>query len=614
MNRFAKIVWLLVFLSVPMWLQDQYFLQILIVSGIFIIAAMSLNLLLGYTGQLSLGHIAFFGVGAYASSLTSVGFDVELFGLWHVVHKPWPAIVGLFIGTAVAGLCGYLIGKLSFKVRGAYFIIVTLSFAEVTRLVALNWVELTQGPMAINNIPPITVGLPSLGYVALWSKAHYYYLVLFVAIVAYVVIARIVGSGIGRAMIALKENESLALSVGIDVTHYLVLGAVVSAALAGAAGSLYAHYIKIIDPDVFHFTYTVTMMIMVITGGKGTLTGPIVGGLIFGFLPVAVRSFAGPEVQWIIYGVLMIVIVFLLPQGIVPAISQWAEKLWCRPRDDSRPALVGLTPVKKVDRRVGEAGNSKPTLSLEHVSVNFGGLRAVIDLSFGVRDGEVVGLIGPNGAGKTTVFNAITGFVRSPEGRIAYKGVDLNGLKTHQIAALGLVRTFQRTSVFTNNTVFQNALIGLHRQGRPRLSDTLLALPREKTSQQQLVAEAWELLRIVGLEQRASHPAESLPYGEQRLVGVALALAAKPSMLLLDEPVSGMNQSETTQFMKLIERIRVQGITILLVEHDMRMVMSVSDRIIVLNHGQVIAEGPPASVQRNAEVVRAYLGGEAARA
>ena len=349
MSRYAPIFWLIIFLTVPLWLKDQYFLHVLIITGIFIIAAMSLNLLLGFTGQLSLGHIAFFGIGAYASSLTSVGFDVELFSVVRVVHKPWPAVAGLIIGTALAGFCGFLIGKLSFKVRGAYFIIVTLSFAEVTRLVALNWVELTQGPMAINNIPPFTLGLPGLGYVALWNKAYYYYLVLFIAILAYILIARLVGSRIGRAMVALKENESLAVSIGIDVTRYLILGAVVSAALAGAAGSLYAHYVKIIDPDVFHFMYTVTMVIMVITGGKGTLAGPIVGGLIFGFLPVAVRSFASPEVQWMIYGVFMIIIVFVLPQGIVPAVAQWTERLRSRPPNDTGPALASLATFRKED-------------------------------------------------------------------------------------------------------------------------------------------------------------------------------------------------------------------------------------------------------------------------
>jgi branched-chain amino acid transport system permease protein len=355
MSRLAPAFWLILFLSVPLWLHDPYFLHVLIVTGIFIIAAMSLNLLLGYTGQLSLGHIAFFGIGAYASSLTAVGFDIEVLGLVRVTHKPWPAIVGLIVATALAGLCGYVIGKLSFKIRGAYFIIVTLSFAEVTRLVALNWVELTQGPMAINNIPPFTVGLPGLGYIALWNKAYYYYLVLLVAIVAYVLIARLVGSRIGRAMVALKENEPLALSVGIDVTRYLVLGAVVSAALAGAAGSLYAHYIKVIDPDIFQFMYTVTMIIMVITGGKGTLSGPIVGGLIFGFLPVVVRSFASPEAQWIIYGALMILIIFVLPQGIVPALSRWMESRSSASRRNARRRLpASRYPAQRSEHEHGE--------------------------------------------------------------------------------------------------------------------------------------------------------------------------------------------------------------------------------------------------------------------
>ena len=322
MRRWLAGGWLMLLFSVPLWMHDQYLLHILIITGIFIIAAMSLNLLLGYTGQLSLGHVAFFGIGAYTSALVSLGFEIEILG-YPVVHERWPELAGLAIGTAVAGLCGYALGRLSFKVRGAYFVIVTISFAEVMRLIALNWVELTQGPAALTNIQPLRFALPGVGAFTLWSKTSNYYLVLGSAILAYVIIKRLVGSRIGRAMIAFKENESLALSVGIDVTRYLVLAAVISAAMAGAAGSLYAHYIRIIDPDIFLFIYTVTMVIMVITGGKGTLAGPVVGGLIFGFLPVIVRSFAAPELQWILYGALMIVIVFLLPEGIVPAVEGW---------------------------------------------------------------------------------------------------------------------------------------------------------------------------------------------------------------------------------------------------------------------------------------------------
>jgi branched-chain amino acid transport system permease protein len=322
-RRFFPYFVVLLLASVPAWLGDPYILNAFITTGIFTIAAMSLNLLLGYTGQLSLGHVAFFGIGAYVSALTSLGFDVELFEGFHVVHEPWPVVYGLLFAIVFSGLCGYLVGKLSFRVRGAYFVIVTISFAEVVRLVALNWVELTQGPLALTNIPPFTLGFPGIGYTNLYGKVGNYYLVLGVGVLAYVVIKHLVESRIGRAMIALKDNESLAVSIGINVTHYLVLAAVVSAAIAGASGSLYAHYLRIIDPDIFLFLYTVTMVIMVITGGKGTLAGPVVGGALFGAIPVIVRSFAAPEVQWILYGAFMIAIIFVLPQGIVPAIQRW---------------------------------------------------------------------------------------------------------------------------------------------------------------------------------------------------------------------------------------------------------------------------------------------------
>ena len=322
MKLLATVLSIAALASVPLWLRDPYLMNALITTGIFIIAAMSLNLLLGFTGQLSLGHVAFFGIGAYVSALTSLGFDVGLFGDFHIVHEPWPPIAGFFLAIVIAGLCGYLVGRLSFRVRGAYFVIVTISFAEVVRLVALNWIELTQGPLALNNIPSIAIPLPGVGELVMRTKLHNYYLVLTVAVVAHVLIARLVRSHFGRAMRGLMENETLAVSVGIDVTRTLTLAAVISAAIAGAAGSLYAHYIRIIDPDIFAFINTVTMVIMVISGGKGSLAGPIVGGLIFGLMPVFLRPIMAPEAQWIAYGGVLIVILFLLPRGIVPSLAR----------------------------------------------------------------------------------------------------------------------------------------------------------------------------------------------------------------------------------------------------------------------------------------------------
>jgi len=326
-KRLGTLAGLLFLFSIPLWLGNFYLLHVLIITGIFIIAAMSLNLLLGYTGQLSLGHAAFFGIGAYVSSLASLGFAVHLLPDWLVTLDPQPVWLGMACAIVITGLCGFAIGKVAFKVRGAYFVIVTISFAEVVRLVALNWDELTQGPMALNNIPPLSVVIPGLVDITFVGKPANYYLVLVFAILTYAIIARLVRSRAGRAMIALKENEALAASVGIDVTKYLVLAAVVSAAAAGAAGALYAHYVRIVDPNVFLFIYTVTMVIMVVAGGKGTLAGPVVGGVIFGLLPEGLRSLAiAPEVQWIVYGVLMILVVYLLPQGIVPALRAYRQR------------------------------------------------------------------------------------------------------------------------------------------------------------------------------------------------------------------------------------------------------------------------------------------------
>ena len=254
------------------------------------------------------------------------------------------------------------------------------------------------------------------------------------------------------------------------------------------------------------------------------------------------------------------------------------------------------------------ATDSAPILSIENMAVHFGGLVAVSGLNFVVHEKKIVSLIGPNGAGKTTAFNVITGFLKPTEGTVRHRGTSLNGLRPNEIAERGVVRTFQKTSVFDGSTVYDNVLTGLHLRGKSRSWEILLNLSRVRAEERRLREAATEILDLVGLLGRSRELASDLPYGEQRLLEVAVALSAEPSLLLLDEPVSGMNPSETKSFMEFVSRIRDRGTTILLVEHDMRMVMGVSDRVIVLNQGTVIAEGTPTEIQHNPEVIRAYLG------
>jgi branched-chain amino acid transport system permease protein len=295
-------------LTAPFWLSSPYHLHILIMAGIFAVLALSLNLLLGYTGQLSLGHTAFFGIGAYTSALLTLKLE----------RSVWE---GMAAAIVLAGVSGWAIGRLALKLRGAYFVLVTISFAGVISLVAINWMELTNGPLGLPGIPA-----PELGPWSFRTKTAYYYIVLTAVALSYLVCHRLIASRIGRALLALRENEALAESVGIDVTRYLVLAAVVSAAMAGLAGSLYAHYTRFVSPEVFLFTYTVTMVIMVIAGGKGTLAGPVVGALLFTALPEALREATSWQWQMLAYGVILILLVFFLPRGIVPALAELRKR------------------------------------------------------------------------------------------------------------------------------------------------------------------------------------------------------------------------------------------------------------------------------------------------
>jgi branched-chain amino acid transport system permease protein len=307
MRRLALPVGLAVAATAPLWVWNPYHLHTLIMAGIFAVLALSLNLLLGYTGQLSLGHAAFFGIGAYATALLTV----------KLAWSPW---IGLAAAVVLPGLAGWVIGRLALKLRGAYFVLLTISFAGCVSLVSVNWMDLTNGPLGLPGVPALEIALPGVPALSLRTKVAFYYVVLVAVALAYLVCLALIRSRVGRALVALRENETLAASVGIDGTHYLVLAAVISAAMAGFGGGLYAHYTRFVSPEVFLFTYTVTMVIMVVAGGKGTLAGPVVGAVLFTVLPEALRAATSWQWQMLLYGVLLIAVLFFVPEGIVPAL------------------------------------------------------------------------------------------------------------------------------------------------------------------------------------------------------------------------------------------------------------------------------------------------------
>ncbi|MGE0735872.1 MAG: ATP-binding cassette domain-containing protein [Alphaproteobacteria bacterium] len=538
---------------------------------------LGVNLLLAWgfyltvvTGQLSLGHSAFMAIGAYGASVLTVKLGI-----------PFPlALVG---GTAIACAAGILVGLPVLRLSGLYLAIATLGLVYIVTLILENW-DFVGGRLGISGMQGTEVPL-------VWG----------IVLVVGAFLATFERSRLMLAMRSVRENPDAARAIGMNLTTLRVGGFAAGAALCGLGGGLWAHYIIFIDPYQFGLTKSFEIVLFVVLGGLGSFWGPVLGATVMTVLPVWVRVLK--EWREVTFGILLIVMMGFRPQGIVS--PEWVARI--RRRRGKFRAPEGKVQSFSVLRRAA-AGDGEVLLDVRDVSKSFGGVHAVSNVTLSARRGEILGIIGPNGAGKSTFFNCLTGFIPPDRGEVRYGGESLTGLPAHAIAQRGIRRTFQQGGVFRSFTVRDNVRAGQHAVV-PVYRRSLLPFAwrrQERHSEARLHA----ILREVGLAEHALDMAGSLAYGDQRRLEIARALAGDPELLLLDEPAAGMNQTEANELADLLRRLRALGLTIVLIEHNMALVMSLCDRLLVLDYGIVIAEGTPDEVARNPAVIEAYLGEE----
>jgi ABC-type branched-subunit amino acid transport system ATPase component/ABC-type branched-subunit amino acid transport system permease subunit len=569
----------------PVFSSSLYYQNMIILSLIFAIGATGLNVIAGYGGYVSLGQSAFLGLGAYT---------VGILSLHHPDVSPF---VWVPLGGVVAAVFAALLGVIAMRTRGHAFVIITIAFLFLTQLVMLNWRALTKGSAGIS--------LPIPQWDVAYQNWPFYYSLLALLGVAMLVSWRIRRTKLGMGLVAMREDEDKAATVGVSTPAYKILGFVTSAVFLGMAGGIFAYYLSFIDPrGMFDIVISVQIILSVLLGGRGTLWGPVLGAFIIEPLnELANQQLGGGNSRLLIFGGLMTLVVLFLPSGIIPAVGEWIA----RRRRRGQPALAGT----RADGAIAISQHHAPALretaaggdvllEVRGLEKRFGGLQAVAGCSFSVAAGSITALIGPNGSGKTTAFNLIDGTMRADAGSVRLDGRRIDRMAPWRRAHLGIARTFQITRLFGGMTVLENVVAPLRSFSLRQLNAVAISGPEAQRAE--------ELLDFAGLADYRDQPARALSYGQQKLVELVQVLMLDPRLVLLDEPAGGINPTVIERMAQMIRDLNRQGLTFLIVEHNMPFVLGLCDPVVVLARGTSICHGTPAHIQRDPKVLDAYLG------